>query len=45
MYGITDYRGLLQAIEQLKREKAEESGRPVRLACSAHASVFVFLDT
>ncbi|KAJ7983380.1 hypothetical protein DPEC_G00379480, partial [Dallia pectoralis] len=28
MYGITDYRGLLQAIEQLKREKAEESGRP-----------------
>lgn len=29
MYGITDYRGLLQAIEQLKREKAEESGRPV----------------
>lgn len=31
MYGITDYRGLLQAIEQLKKEKAEESGRPVRL--------------
>ena len=31
MYGITDYRGLLQAIEQLKREKAEESGRPVNL--------------
>lgn len=29
LYGITDYRGLLQAIEQLKREKAEESGRPV----------------
>lgn len=29
MYGITDYRGLLQAIEQLKKEKAEESGRPV----------------
>ncbi|KAI4793017.1 hypothetical protein KUCAC02_032984 [Chaenocephalus aceratus] len=28
MYGITDYRGLLQAIEQLKKEKAEESGRP-----------------
>lgn len=31
MYGITDYRGLLQAIEQLKKEKAEESGRPVRI--------------
>ena len=31
MYGITDYRGLLQAIEQLKKEKAEESGRPVKL--------------
>lgn len=31
MYGITDYRGLLQAIEQLKKEKAEESGRPVTL--------------
>lgn len=31
MYGITDYRGLLQAIEQLKKEKAEESGRLVRL--------------
>ena len=29
MYGITDFRGLLQAIEQLKREKEEESGRPV----------------
>ncbi|MCJ8732912.1 hypothetical protein PDJAM_G00216360 [Pangasius djambal] len=28
MYGITDYRGLLQAIEQLKKEKGEESGRP-----------------
>uniref|UniRef100_A0A4W5MQW6 Immunoglobulin superfamily member 22 n=1 Tax=Hucho hucho TaxID=62062 RepID=A0A4W5MQW6_9TELE len=27
MYGITDYRGLLQAIEQLKREKAEETGK------------------
>uniref|UniRef100_A0AAY4EWE6 Ig-like domain-containing protein n=1 Tax=Denticeps clupeoides TaxID=299321 RepID=A0AAY4EWE6_9TELE len=25
MYGITDYRGLLQAIEQLKREKEEET--------------------
>lgn len=25
MYGITDYRGLLQAIEQLKKEKGEES--------------------
>lgn len=35
MYGITDYRGLLQAIEQLKKEKAEESGRPVKLStCS-----------
>ena len=32
MYGITDYRGLLQAIEQLKKEKAEESGRPVRIS-------------
>uniref|UniRef100_A0A3Q3SL05 Immunoglobulin like and fibronectin type III domain containing 1, tandem duplicate 2 n=1 Tax=Mastacembelus armatus TaxID=205130 RepID=A0A3Q3SL05_9TELE len=31
MYGITDYRGLLQAIEQLKKEKAEESGRPVTI--------------
>lgn len=31
MYGITDYRGLLQAIEQLKKEKVfEESGRLVR---------------
>lgn len=29
MYGITDYRGMLQAIEQLKKEKAMESGRPV----------------
>ncbi|XDV30076.1 hypothetical protein PO909_033071, partial [Leuciscus waleckii] len=28
MYGITDYRGLLQAIEFLKREKEQESGRP-----------------
>uniref|UniRef100_A0A0S7EPU5 non-specific serine/threonine protein kinase n=2 Tax=Poeciliopsis prolifica TaxID=188132 RepID=A0A0S7EPU5_9TELE len=28
MYGITDYRGLLQAIEQLKKERGEESGRP-----------------
>ncbi|KAA8595402.1 hypothetical protein FQN60_012537, partial [Etheostoma spectabile] len=28
MYGITDYRGLLQALEQLKKEKAEETGRP-----------------
>lgn len=25
MYGITDYRGILQAIEQLKRERAEVS--------------------
>uniref|UniRef100_A0A3Q2Q1F8 Ig-like domain-containing protein n=1 Tax=Fundulus heteroclitus TaxID=8078 RepID=A0A3Q2Q1F8_FUNHE len=31
MYGITDYRGLLQAIEQLKKERGEESGRPVKL--------------
>lgn len=29
MYGITDYRGLLQAIEQLKKEKGDESGRVV----------------
>jgi len=29
MYGITDFRGLLQAIEFLKKEKCEESGRPV----------------
>lgn len=35
MYGITDYRGLLQAIEQLKKEKAEESGRPVTSCLSA----------
>uniref|UniRef100_A0AAY4EWI6 Ig-like domain-containing protein n=1 Tax=Denticeps clupeoides TaxID=299321 RepID=A0AAY4EWI6_9TELE len=27
MYGITDFRGLLQAIEQLKREKGEQSGQ------------------
>lgn len=32
MYGITDYRGLLQAIEFLKREKEQESGRPVSLS-------------
>lgn len=32
MYGITDYRGLLQAIEFLKKEKEQESGRPVRLS-------------
>lgn len=31
MYGITDYRGLLQAIEQLKKERGEEVGRPVDL--------------
>lgn len=37
MYGITDYRGLLQAIEQLKREKEEESGRPV--SCRSHVNV------
>uniref|UniRef100_A0A674F482 Ig-like domain-containing protein n=1 Tax=Salmo trutta TaxID=8032 RepID=A0A674F482_SALTR len=29
-YGITDYRCLLQAIEQLKREKEAESGKLVR---------------
>lgn len=30
MYGITDYRGLLQAIEFLKKEKEEEQrARPV----------------
>ncbi|KAG9340907.1 hypothetical protein JZ751_020100, partial [Albula glossodonta] len=27
MYGITDFRGLLQAIEFLKKEKADETGR------------------
>uniref|UniRef100_A0A669EF53 Ig-like domain-containing protein n=1 Tax=Oreochromis niloticus TaxID=8128 RepID=A0A669EF53_ORENI len=32
MYGITDYRGLLHAIEQLKKERAEESGRQVRVS-------------
>lgn len=37
MYGITDYRGLLQAIEQLKKEKGDESGRVVMF------SSFVFL--
>lgn len=35
MYGITDYRGMLQAIEQLKKEKADESGRPVMSRVSA----------
>lgn len=40
MYGITDYRGLLQAIEQLKKEKAEESGRPVT-TCTPHHQQFV----
>ncbi|MEQ2170440.1 hypothetical protein GOODEAATRI_000280 [Goodea atripinnis] len=38
MYGITDYRGLLQAIEQLKKERGEESGRPVRLHAGFRAS-------
>lgn len=33
MYGITDYRGLLQAIEQLKKEKGDESGRVVMFSC------------
>uniref|UniRef100_A0AAY5F4R9 Ig-like domain-containing protein n=1 Tax=Electrophorus electricus TaxID=8005 RepID=A0AAY5F4R9_ELEEL len=33
MYGITDYRGLLQAIEFLKKEKEEQYGRPVRCTC------------
>lgn len=40
MYGITDYRGLLQAIEQLKKERVEESGRPVT-SCSASSSEVV----
>lgn len=48
MYGITDYRGLLQAIEQLKKEKAEESGRPVSVCtvswCDASVSVDVGLN-
>ena len=43
MYGITDYRGLLQAIEQLKKEKAEESGRPVRI--SIMHNVFTYFIT
>lgn len=41
MYGITDYRGLLQAIEQLKKEKAEESGRPVSFSTVSSSDVFV----
>lgn len=41
MYGITDYRGLLQAIEQLKKEKAEESGRPVTFSPVGSFDVFV----
>ena len=44
MYGITDYRGLLQAIEQLKKEKAEESGRPVRLCVVSASGVFMSVD-
>lgn len=40
MYGITDYRGLLQAIEQLKKEKAEESGRPVTFSTVSLSRVF-----
>lgn len=40
MYGITDYRGLLQAIEQLKKERVEESGRPVT-SCSVGSSEVV----
>lgn len=44
MYGITDYRGLLQAIEQLKKEKAEESGRPVTLCTVSSSDVFVSVD-
>lgn len=43
MYGITDYRGLLQAIEQLKKEKAEESGRPVRI-CAMY-TYFTYFTT
>ncbi len=44
MYGITDYRGLLQAIEQLKKEKAEESGRPVTLCTVSSSDVFLSVD-
>uniref|UniRef100_A0A3B4TD64 Titin n=1 Tax=Seriola dumerili TaxID=41447 RepID=A0A3B4TD64_SERDU len=44
MYGITDYRGLLQAIEQLKKEKAEESGRPVTLCTVSASDVFMSVD-
>lgn len=44
MYGITDYRGLLQAIEQLKKEKAEESGRPVTFCTVSSSDVSVSVD-
>lgn len=41
MYGITDYRGLLQAIEQLKKERIEESGRPVTSSSVSSSDVVV----
>lgn len=41
MYGITDYRGLLQAIEQLKKEKGDESARPVTSSSVTSTDVFV----
>lgn len=44
MYGITDYRGLLQAIEQLKKEKAEESGRPVTFCTVSSSDVSVSVN-
>uniref|UniRef100_A0A8C9T7V6 Ig-like domain-containing protein n=1 Tax=Scleropages formosus TaxID=113540 RepID=A0A8C9T7V6_SCLFO len=33
MYGITDFRGLLQAIECIKKEKEHETGSPVSDYC------------
>lgn len=35
MYGITDFRGLLQAFELLKQTQAEESHRLVRYSMTA----------
>lgn len=35
MYGITDFRGLLQAFELLKQTQAEESHRLVRYSVTA----------
>lgn len=44
MYGITDYRGLLHAIEQLKKERAEESGRQVRVSTITWSDDFESVD-